>query len=633
MRLTTRLLAVAALAATVCATCATCARAGGIVRVDPPVWNYGVRPRAHVITRRVRLRADDGSEIHLGVVQVACDCIKARVVTQSGSGDDPVTIDVEMYTEDFGGATKHSVFFMMERPADALVRLDVVGWVRAGTGDPRIEAFYAPDEPAGQRFLSWWRTAKAAYPDMPRVELKPIDDIEKNYTRLRDLETATKVSGPAADVSVFVDERIALRGMVNVERGLYGLMNVRGDMRPGVLARSPSPDAGPAAPREPSPAREAAVERGERAPDGAGESVVQVRLYHFSDCRVCRAVIDEARRVAQQHGRRVDLSIVDCEKDRDEVPRLYAILKKYRDVPQVRPSIIALVGDEAALGEERVMVELGDLVDRQLARGGAALSIPSPDAEPGADEIAGGVALVPVVLAALADGVNPCAFAAIVLLISILSTAGPADASHGPNARGLLLGGGSFIAGVFVTYYAAGMAALTAIGGLGAFPVARAVLFWVVWALAVAGAVFSAVDAWTYYRTGDPQRLKLKVPGALRSLFVPVLKGRFRRLGLIVGGFASGLIIAVLEGVCTGQMYLPTIQYMASTPGLRIRGAAYLFLYNVLFVLPLVAILGAAVAGAHFHRLSAFLRCHIGETKVAMAVVFVVLAAGLLVSR
>jgi uncharacterized membrane protein len=80
-------------------------------------------------------------------------------------------------------------------------------------------------------------------------------------------------------------------------------------------------------------------------------------------------------------------------------------------------------------------------------------------------------------------------------------------------------------------------------------------------------------------------------------------------------------------------MYLPTIQYMAGTPGLRLAGAAYLLLYNVLFILPLVAILVAALAGVHFHKLNAFLQRHIGAAKILLAATFAVLAAMLLVQR
>ena len=91
--------------------------------------------------------------------------------------------------------------------------------------------------------------------------------------------------------------------------------------------------------------------------------------------------------------------------------------------------------------------------------------------------------------------------------------------------------------------------------------------------------------------------------------------------------------MAALEGVCTGQMYLPVIQYMASTPGLRARGAAWLLLYNGLFVLPLVLILGVALAGVHFRKLNAFLMRHIGAAKIALAVVFFAVAAAMVLGR
>jgi hypothetical protein len=263
---------------------------------------------------------------------------------------------------------------------------------------------------------------------------------------------------------------------------------------------------------------------------------------------------------------------------------------------------------------------------------------------PPAEEIGKQIGLVTVIAAAIADGVNPCAFAAMVLLVSVLSvprtggsgeenTGGPLRAQSSPRRKALLLGGASFVAAVFATYFLAGLGLFAGFRALDALPFAERIVFWLVWALALAGGVLSGVDAVTYFRTRDPERLRLKVPEGLRRRFAPLLRRRFSSLGLVAGGIAGGFLISILEGVCTGQMYLPTIRFMARSGHLRSRWITYLALYNLIFVLPLVAILAAAVAGVHFQRLNAFLRRHLGWTKVALAAVFLGLAAVMLLDR
>jgi hypothetical protein len=609
----------------VACACACAAEADGLF-VEPRVWNYGVRPRHHIVTRRVTLRSP-AQRARIGQVQVACECLTARVVTADETAEAPAEIELEMYTEEYEGKTAHAVFVALERPAGPVVRIDVVGWVVGQAATAAVEVFYPAGEPGGREFVAWLDGLGDDAAARRRLDLRPIEDVS-NYRLLREREEAASLRGPPAEVIAFVDRRIALVGLDEVASGLAALLGPGLDMRPGRLSAPATPEIPSQAATAADAATAPAPALVEAPPQGGG--VLEVRLYYFSNCRRCRTVLDELRAVADRHAGRVDVEAVDCAKEHRRVVEIFAAAQRNPDAPAVLPSVIALVGTEILYGEDAILGSLDRVVSRQLARGGAAMSI----ADAAGDAANVGVldiALVPILLAALADGVNPCAFAAIVVLISVIGASRLAGGTGA--ARDLAVGGGSFCAGVFAAYYAAGMAALSVFGELGTHPIARAALFWVVCSMAAAGAVLSGLDAVVYLRTGDPGRLRLKVPSRLRALFAPVMRGRLRGMGLVFGGFAAGVVIAALEGMCTGQMYLPTIQYMARTEGLRARGAVLLLVYNVLFVMPLVAILVAAVSGMHVHRLSAFLRRHIGATKVAMAAVFAVLTVALILQR
>jgi cytochrome c biogenesis protein CcdA/acylphosphatase len=611
------------------------ARAGhasDAVRVEPEVWNYGVRPRRHLVTTTIRFRPPEGARVRIGLVQINCSCLAAKVTRQAGTHDAPSELRLTMDTEAFDGATKHYAFVSLTEPEERLIRVEVTGWVRPGPSEGKVEVFFARDEAAGEKFTEWWRVnapRAASAAKTARVKLLPIETLS-NYKRMRELERRAKLGGQAPDIIAFVDGIIALAGEAEVRSGLAGFLNFNRNGRPGSLhpkGDAPKTDGTPAPPVHDAD-----------APSPAGAKRLEVELYYFSDCGHCREALALVRKVAGARGGSVRLTVLDTARTPDIVPRFFALAKEYPGAPLILPAMVALVGDEMILGEETILRDIEAVIERQLSRGGASLSVQRPARPASPEDIEEikealrAVTIVPIILAGLADGVNPCAFAAMVLLVSVLS-ASAMSAGAASARRQLVLGGGSFVVAIFMTYFLAGLALFRGARAIESMALVEAIVFWSVWALAVAGAVLSGVDAVAYFRSGDASRMRLKVPDALRRRFAGIIRARFRGFGLVLGGLIGGVMIAVLEGVCTGQMLLPATRYMASTPGLRARGVSLLLLYNALFILPLVAILVAAIAGVHFRKLNAFLRRHLGAAKVLLAIVFGALAAAMLYQR
>ena len=85
----------------------------------------------------------------------------------------------------------------------------------------------------------------------------------------------------------------------------------------------------------------------------------------------------------------------------------------------------------------------------------------------------------------------------------------------------------------------------------------------------------------------------------------------------------------MLESVCTGQMYLPTLVFMSREGG-GLRAWGLLLLYNVLFVVPLFAVFLLGASGVRSQRLADWTRRNVVPAKLLLAAVFLVLAALLL---
>jgi hypothetical protein len=233
-----------------------------------------------------------------------------------------------------------------------------------------------------------------------------------------------------------------------------------------------------------------------------------------------------------------------------------------------------------------------------------------------------------IISAGLADGINPCAFTVIVFFISFL-------ALQGYRKRELALIGLSFISAVFLTYILLGIGIFNFLYRLkGIWIIIKAVNISVGIFSIILGLV-SVYDFIKFKITGKTEDLILQLPKTIKNR-VHSLIGIFYRkskdlgadkvkphiLRLILSAFATGFLVSLLEAVCTGQLYLPTIAFVLKISQLKLQALGYLILYNIMFVVPLLIIFLFALWGVTSEQFSKFLKQHLGVVKLIMAVIF-----------
>ena len=94
---------------------------------------------------------------------------------------------------------------------------------------------------------------------------------------------------------------------------------------------------------------------------------------------------------------------------------------------------------------------------------------------------------------------------------------------------------------------------------------------------------------------------------------------------------AAGFVISFLEFTCTGQVYLPTILFVTHIPSFRMSAISYLVLYNVMFIIPLLIIFGAAYWGVTSEQFSFFLQKRVSTIKLITSLLFFSLAGILII--
>ena len=231
-----------------------------------------------------------------------------------------------------------------------------------------------------------------------------------------------------------------------------------------------------------------------------------------------------------------------------------------------------------------------------------------------------------IVGAGLIDGINPCAFTVIVFFISYL-------ALQGYRKKELIVVGITFISAVFLTYLLLGLGIFNFLYYLKGFWLAARIINVGIGIFSIALGFAAVYDIIKFKKTGSADELLLQLPQSIKNRIHHVVGLHYRKTAgagskksvlpdLVISAFICGFLVSLLEAVCTGQTYLPTIAFILKTSPLKLQAFGYLVLYNFMFVVPLSAIFVFALAGVTSADFGRFLKSRLVTMKVLMAVLF-----------
>lgn len=227
--------------------------------------------------------------------------------------------------------------------------------------------------------------------------------------------------------------------------------------------------------------------------------------------------------------------------------------------------------------------------------------------------------LLTVVAAGLVDGVNPCAFTTLVFFVSYLSMTGR-------GRRQVLAAGVAFTLGVFLTYLVIGLGLYRALAAVPALSTASKVIYGAMALVCLVLAGLSVYDFWRA-RRGEVGDMALKLPGRLRRHVNRAIRESMTPERAATAALIAGVVVSTVELACTGQVYLPTLMFVAGRPELRSSAVPLLAAYNLSFVVPLIVVFGVTAYGVGSDRLRLLLTRHTSTVKLLTAVLFLGLAA------
>ncbi len=190
--------------------------------------------------------------------------------------------------------------------------------------------------------------------------------------------------------------------------------------------------------------------------------------------------------------------------------------------------------------------------------------------------------ILPVIIAGLADGINPCAFATIIFLISYLS-------SLKRTNREILYVGILFSVGVFITYIVSGFLAGEVLDALMGFKIVGDIIYGFMGIFLIVLSYFNLKDAYLI-KIGKSTEMTLRLPDSIHRRIHGFIKKGAGFKFIFIGSLFIGVFVSLFELACTGQVYLPTIMYILSVPSLRMKSFIMLVIYNIMFILPLIVV-------------------------------------------
>ncbi len=218
--------------------------------------------------------------------------------------------------------------------------------------------------------------------------------------------------------------------------------------------------------------------------------------------------------------------------------------------------------------------------------------------------------LLPLVLVGgLLDGINPCAIAVLLFSLALLFTL------QRSRAR-VLLTGGVYIGAIFVAYLGIGLGLFGAITLTGEQHLVARVGSWLLIGLGIVN-----VKDFFFYGRGPTLSISKIGHDAIMS--------RLRRTTLPAAALA-GFLVGLCTFPCTGGIYVAVLGLL-STRTTFLEGLSYLLVYNVMFVLPLVALLAGLGNARTVGALSRWQARNKRVVKLSTGAVMIVLGASILV--
>jgi cytochrome c biogenesis protein CcdA len=220
-----------------------------------------------------------------------------------------------------------------------------------------------------------------------------------------------------------------------------------------------------------------------------------------------------------------------------------------------------------------------------------------------------------VIVSAAIDSINPCAIGVLILMISVML-------GSGKSVRHMLMLGSAYVFAIFATYLIAG---LGLVYFMSAIPILVAEYLSIFVGMLVIFAGLLEIKDYFWYGKG----VSLQIP----HKYAAKIQEMSSRKSTFFGVMMLGAFVALVELPCTGAPYLAIITILRVDFNLIAFGM--MVLYNIIFIAPLLIILGMVAAGVKLSSVQKWkeegkggMRLAIGLLLISLGWILILIASG-----
>ncbi|MEM4625245.1 MAG: cytochrome c biogenesis protein CcdA [Candidatus Pacearchaeota archaeon] len=213
-----------------------------------------------------------------------------------------------------------------------------------------------------------------------------------------------------------------------------------------------------------------------------------------------------------------------------------------------------------------------------------------------------GVTLSSIIIAAIIDSINPCAFGVLIfLLATMLSVSSPKKALRYGIIYSLI---------IFIVYFLVGLGIMKAISEFSK-AIDYVILFTAI--IIFIGGIIEIKDFF-FYGKG----ISLKIPK-----FAKPLIEKFTKKGTIGAVIILGILVALAELPCTGGIYIAILSLMHVN---KTFGVSYLLLYNLIFITPLLVIVLMVYYGTKTEKITNWIERNKKIMRLSAGIIMILLS-------
>ncbi len=366
---------------------------------------------------------------------------------------------------------------------------------------------------------------------------------------------------------------------------------------------------------------------------GAKSQKMVMHFFGSPTCGECLEIKETLLKpLANEHADKIELRIYDIESDTGltnaiQFEKMYGVKKTLAQELFFADTFLTGFADIMRVGKPLLLDRMNNPTTWDAVTGNPGARAPkNVEKKDALRQRMSQFTFLAITLAGIADGINPCAIATMIFLISFLTV-------QKRKRIEILVVGMSFTFSVFVTYLLLGVGAFEALTFLQKYLWISKAIKWSAVVFAGVVALYCFYDAIIFSRTKNVKEMKNQLSPAIKKRIHKVISGNLTSRSLVLGSLVTGFLVTLLEAVCTGQVYLPTIILMTREHGLKLQGWLYLLFYNFLFVLPLLLVMIGAYFGLTWERLSKVTQKHLTTLKIVLGIVLTALALYLALSQ